>query len=189
MKKILAGCCLFLSLQLMAQEHLPNDLAAICYTWGISFPEHQQKNCDITTGPKRFDQQFEILVTDKKDDYQVMAFFVPDSLYDGMENAAVRSMVKATHFASNLEDSNIAMHSLEPTYMQATYAADWGAVYYFQPKPVLSHYEQCQMVVLEKAGRGIFYTLYFFNDFSEEVEEMIWNPKFLREVKVKSRVD
>ena len=189
MKYFLLHIALLLYIPISAQEFLPEDLTAICYTWGINFPEPQQKDCKISEGPKRFNQQFEILVQDKKDNYEVMAFFVPHSFYDGFENPAVRSMIKATHFASNLEDSNIAMHSLESSFVKNIYGADWGAVYYFRPKMELSRYRDCQLVVLEKAERGIFYTFYCFDEISEDVEQMIWNPAFLGEVKVKSRVD
>jgi len=160
------------------QDVLPEDLKSICQTWGLNFPIHQDKGTEILEGPKLFNQQFDVLIMDKKEDYAVLTFFVPHSAYGGMENAAVRSMMKATHFASNEEDSHIAMHSLNTQYVKSDFGADWGAVYYFDPKPSLIKREACQMVVLEKAQVGIFYTLYFFEEISEDVEELKWCPNF-----------
>ncbi len=161
------------------QELLPEDLKSICQTWGLTFPEHQDKGIEIHLGPKQFNQQFDVLVLDKKENYSVMTFFVPHSTYNGEENAAVRSMMKATHFASNAEDSHIAMHSLSAAYIRNDFGADWGAVYYFKPKKVLSLKSECQMVVLERAGRGIFYTLYFFEKISEDIEDLKWCPRYV----------
>jgi len=169
-----------LSFQLaFGQLHLSEDLKNICHTWGITFPIYQDKGTIITEGPKRFNQQFDVFIIDKKEDYAVMTFFVPHSAYNGMDNAAVRSMMKATHFASNEEDSHIAMHSLNTEEVKNDFGADWGAVYYFKPKLGLMNRAECQMVVLESSGRGIFYTLYFFEEFSSDVEGMKWCPEFI----------
>lgn len=165
--------------QAYGQQVLPEDLRSICQTWGLTFPIHQDKGVEILVGPKRFSQQFDVLILEKKEDYAVMTFFVPHSFYNGEENAAVRSMMKATHFASNAEDSHIAMHSLSSEYAKEDFGADWGAVYYFKPKKALMDREECQMVVLERAGRGIFYILYFFENLSEDIEELKWCPEYL----------
>ncbi len=132
------------------QQVLPEDLKNICHTWGLSFPIHQDKGTEILKGPKKFNQQFDVLIKDKKADYSVMTFFVPHSAYNGVENAAVRSMMKATHFASNAEDSHIAKHSLNAEFVKDEFGADWGAVYYFKPKTTLLDRTECQMVVSER---------------------------------------
>ncbi len=181
MKSVFLFFFLLLVNSALAQQELPNDLISVCRTWGISFPEHQDKSIEILPGSLRFSQQFEVEIFDKQDDYEVVAYFIPHANYDGKENPVVHSMMKASHFASNEVTSHVAVHALDSLHVQNLYGADWGRVYYFEPKKQLSKWAQCQMVALEKQRKGIFYVLYFFDDISEDVEEMIWNPRYLSE--------
>jgi len=162
------------------QVDLPN-FNAMCRTHQIEFPTSEDSKLKFEDGTRRFHQDFDIRIEHSKADYSVLAYFYPIVLGSEEDPPAVLSMLRASHFATNDTTAVIAAHRIDDLHVRETYGADWGRIYYFQPKQGIEDYKECQLVALHKEGHGTFYVLYFFDEFSNDVEEMIWNPTFKEE--------
>ncbi len=111
------------------------------------------QHCDYAMYSRQEKMEIRFLIRPMRDT------LVPDNPY-------IRSMALAMHLAKNEAPSPIAMHQLP----EAPYHADWGAAYFFQPKPVFGAWQHCKMLAMYKEGHGMFYVFYLFNEADKSLE-------------------
>jgi hypothetical protein len=90
----------------------------------------------------------------------------------------VRAVQRVVHLAANTDESIITGHSLADSTLLSEFNADWGKVFFFQPKEGFSRYKHCKMLVLFKDGCGMAYVLFLFNQPSAELDQRFLALRF-----------
>ena len=80
----------------------------------------------------------------------------------------VKCLTTAMHLASNSENSQLAVHSLEDLPLRQQYNADWGGMVYFQPKRGFSNKRYCKMLALYAEGKGMALVFFLFDDTEDD---------------------
>ena len=159
-----------------AQQVLPARFVTLSDSFGLQWPgmERGDQRVKFYEPEAVLGESFALGIHQPKEKYRVLVLFKPEGQ---PPIPHVKATLRANHFSDNTDESLVAIHTFTEEGLEP-YGADWGAVYYFRPKPALPAYRDCQMVSLFKLDVGTVHLLYLFDDFSPEVEEMVWNPVF-----------
>lgn len=109
-------------------------------------------------------QAYDFAASFRKEKLEIRYFFVPDDDSDAVLIPHLRVPRMAMHLASNEEDSYLSAHEIEPGLLDSIYQADWGMMFFFQPKPLFSSAKDCQMVAVYREGVGLLYAFLLFNE-------------------------
>lgn len=82
--------------------------------------------------------------------------------------------ITLANLARNEEDqADIAVHQMEAVALEEQFNADWGSIAYFHPKPQIGRYQHGKLLALFKAGQGMVYVLFLFDQGNEETIESL----------------
>jgi hypothetical protein len=81
--------------------------------------------------------------------------------------------------ASNEEIyATIAIHKIKEEDLSAAFNADWGSLFYFQPKRSFSRFRYGKLLSLYKIGKGMIYVLFLFDEADEDLENQFYTVRF-----------
>ena len=111
--------------------------------------EYQEYEFAIWSRKEKLEMRYAILPYDEKDIFSA--------------NPHILTARALTSIATNEEHANnISAIQLSEEALKRDFNADWGMVYFFQPKPGFSPFPQCRMVALYKEGRGTVLIFHLF---------------------------
>ena len=90
----------------------------------------------------------------------------------------IRGLRMVTHLATNSEDALITGHDVDTALLQSEFNADWGKVFFFQPKDGFSSYEHCKMLALYKEDVGMVYVFFLFRQARRELDNRFVAVRF-----------
>lgn len=110
-------------------------------------------------------QDYDFAITSDVEDMEIRYFALP---YDNSDTITMSPDVlclrTSTAVATNDEDAFISMMPLMRRELVETFGADWGVVYFFQPKTDFAAYQHCRMLMLFKDQVGSVFVFFLFND-------------------------
>jgi len=118
-------------------------------------------------------QNCQFAIRSKKEGLQIRYFILPWNEADpATTNPHVATFRALTSIASNADEAVIS--AIRPTKekLREDFNADWGMVYFFQPKPAFSPLPNCRMVAVCKEGQGTAFIFYLFDDPANEALDM-----------------
>ncbi|MCB0519651.1 MAG: hypothetical protein H6577_08355 [Lewinellaceae bacterium] len=144
---------------------LPETFKELLNKAGIEFFEPLEAGYkDIEPWPNPY-QPCNFAIRSRKEDLQIRYLIEPwkdgDPLSTNPHVAIFRTL---TNLATNADDALVS--AIQPTgeNLRRDFNADWGMVYFFQPKKGFSDKPFCRMVALYKEGKGMAYIFYLFDD-------------------------
>lgn len=82
----------------------------------------------------------------------------------------VEGLRMASHLAVNEEDAVITSIGITEDELKENFNADWGKIYFFQPKDSFSEREHCKMLALYAEGKGMVLVFFLFDEPSRELD-------------------
>ncbi|GJM36010.1 MAG: hypothetical protein DHS20C18_50110 [Saprospiraceae bacterium] len=167
---------------LEAQNDLPTDFQSRLDQAGLSFiypadaGYKQRKNGDSPYLDSHY------TIRSRKEKMEIRYHVLP---YDEHDPTADLPHIKASrlliHLASNDATKLLTGHNLSSQSLKEDYQADWGKVFYFQPKASFSTYQHCQMLALFREGKGMAYVFFLFNQPQPTIEYRMQALEFVPE--------
>ncbi len=104
-----------------------------------------------------------------------------DTLLPAFNYPNIRSGRLLMHLSRNDGEYLITGKPIEPELLQTRYQADWGAVYFFQPKRKYAPFPHAKMTVVYRESAGTAYTLYSFEDPTPTLDRTVFDLRFIQE--------
>lgn len=82
------------------------------------------------------------------------------------------------HLASNDEDALISALGIGEEELEESYNADWGKIFFFQPKKSFSQRKHCKMLALYAEGKGMAFIFFLFDEPSKELNNPFLTLRF-----------
>ncbi len=114
-------------------------------------------------------QHCQFAIRSRKEGLQIRYFILPWNDDDPTTtNPHLVTFRAITSIAINEDEAVIS--AIQPTKetLLKDFNADWGMIYFFQPKPGFSDKPSCRMVALCKEGQGTAFIFYLFDDPANE---------------------
>ena len=114
-------------------------------------------------------QHCQFAIRSRKENLQIRYFILPWNDDDPTTtNPHLTTFRAITSIATNADEAVIS--AIQPTKetLLKDFNADWGMIYFFQPKPGFSDLPNCRMIALCKEGQGTAFIFYLFDDPANE---------------------
>lgn len=169
-KSILGPAAFILPTFCFSQKiEMPAPFLELLQKAGIEFYEPLEAGYkDIEPWPNPY-QPCNFAIRSRKEDLQIRYLIEPWKDNDPISaNPHVAIFRTLSNLATNADEALIS--AIQPTRadLQKDFNADWGIVYFFQPKEGFSEKPFCRMVALYKEGKGMAYIFYLFDDPANE---------------------
>jgi hypothetical protein len=155
---------------LSAQKiHFPPQFQQLLDQTGIEFFEPLDAGYrDIVPLENEY-QSCHFAIRSKREDLQIRYFILPWNDGDPTTtNPHLATFRALTSVAVNSDEAVISAIQPEREKLRNDFNADWGMIYFFQPKPGFSELPACRMVSLCKEGKGTVFIFYLFDDPANE---------------------
>lgn len=164
--------CFFLApaFELHAQKiQYPPDFQQLLTLAGLEFFEPVEAGYRDIQLPENEFQPCQFALRSGKEDLQIRYFIQPwDDLDPRTTNPHVTAFRAVTSIAANAEETVISAIRPARETLLNDFNADWGMIYFFQPKPGFSDLPNCRMIALCKEGKGTAFIFYLFDDPANE---------------------
>ncbi len=148
---------------------MPAPFLELLQKTGIEFYEPLEAGYkDIEPWPNPY-QPCNFAIRSRKEDLQIRYLIEPWKDNDPISaNPHVAIFRTLSNLATNADEALIS--AIQPTSadLHKDFNADWGMVYFFQPKKGFSDKPFCRMVALYKEGKGMAYIFYLFDNPANE---------------------
>ncbi len=119
---------------------------------------------DLQPLPNPF-QDYQFAMRSGKEKLEIRYFIMPwDENKPESTLPNVESFRTVTSVASNAQDALISAIQPEPQKILEDFNADWGMIYFFQPKEEFANWPFCRLVVLHKKEKGTAMVFYLFDN-------------------------
>ena len=110
-------------------------------------------------------QRYDYAIRSRKEKLEIRYIIVPYEEHNPKTHfPQVGSMRMLTNLASNNQDLLVTGLDIEAEQLKEEFNADWGKVFFFQPKAGFSRKLHCKMLALHKEGKGTAYVFFLFDD-------------------------
>lgn len=110
-------------------------------------------------------QQYDFGIRSGKEKLEIRYFILPwneNNPYSTQPN--ITAFRAVTNAATNADEAVISAIQPAKETLEKDFNADWGMVYFFQPKPGFANSPFCRMVALAKEGQATVLVFYLFDD-------------------------
>ncbi len=139
---------------------------------GIALPRHHFQPCDFA-------------IRSRKEQLEIRYLIVPfqnEASNPVAQAPHVHCMRLVSHLASNDEQAVITILSIDEAELRETFNADWGKLFFFQPKPGFSERSHCKLLALHAEGKGTALVFFLFDQPSKELDNRHVALRFLDDV-------
>lgn len=167
---LLAFGFLLFGLKLSAQKiHFPPHFQQLLDQTGIEFFEPLDAGYREVDTVENDYQNCQFAIRSRWEDLQIRYFILPWNEADpSTTNPHLATFRALTSVAVNSDEAVISAIQPEREKLRNDFNADWGIVYFFQPKTGFSELPACRMVSLCKEGKGTVFIFYLFDDPANE---------------------
>ena len=127
-------------------------------------------------------QSFDFAIRSRREKLEIRYLIEP---WRAGDRSFLAPHVKATrlllHLATNDQDMVMTGLDVEPAVLHEQFNADWGKVFFFQPKRGFSHAPNCKMLALFREGKGMAYVLFLFDEPGPELDFRFEALRFVEE--------
>lgn len=99
--------------------------------------------------------------------YQIAPYSEHNPIFQALHVECMRQII---HLAANDEESVITVLSIDDEELSRDFNADWGKIFFFQPKDQFSTSKHCKMLALYAEGKGIVLVYFLFDKPSQELD-------------------
>ncbi len=182
-KVILLIVSWFLTQTAFGQLKYSDDFLSLLNHAEIDFYEPVEGNYKTRKIYKEYYQPCDFAMHSRKEDMEVRYLIAPYSEKGPAFNAPhVETVRMVAHLASNDPEAVITVLSLEEEALREDFNADWGKIYFFQPKEQFSTSKHCKLLSLYAEGKGIAMVFFLFDKPSPELDNRFLALRFKDEV-------
>ncbi len=124
----------------------------------VRLDKHTFQPCDFGIRSRREKLEIRYLVAPYSENN--LAFQVPQ----------VECFRMVSHLATNDEDAVVTSLGISEDELRENFNADWGKIYFFQPKESFSERTHCKMLALYAEGKGMVLVFFLFDEPSQELD-------------------
>ncbi len=127
------------------------------------------------------ESEYQILLRSKQEKMEIRYRLEPE--LEGAPTADKPQLMAsrlALHLCKNSPDAFITGHGFDDFDSRMDFGADWAKLFTFPPKTSFGNYEYCRMLALYKAGRGMIYVFFLFDDPPDLLEYRLYAAQFLK---------
>jgi hypothetical protein len=147
----------------------PADFRQILNQTGVEFFEPLDACYKDFQPPVNEFQNCQFAIRSRREDMEIRYLVIPWNENNPATTAPhVITFRTLTTLASNADEAVISAIQPEKEVLQKDFNADWGMIYFFQPKAGISDLPNCRMVALHKEGKGTVFVFYHFKDAENE---------------------
>ncbi len=112
-------------------------------------------------------QDYQLAIFSKREDLEIRYAIQPfEEHHPFSANPHVLTMRSITSVATNDPEKAISAIPLDKLSLKQDFNADWGMIYFFQPKEKFAYYKHCRMLALYKEGKGTAFVYFLFDESS-----------------------
>lgn len=116
-------------------------------------------------------QSYDFAIRSRKEKMEIRYLIDPWRDNNPLSGAPqVRSTQLLMHLATNQGEGMIIGQNIGYEKLLDDFNADWGKVFYFEPKDDFSLYKECKLLVLHKGGVGTAYVFFLYDKITVELD-------------------
>ena len=132
---------------------------------------------------KNFLQDYNFAIRSRKEKLEIRYLIEPWQENDPSFQAPhVRCVSKLMNLATNNQEVVMTGLDIDTSQLAEEFNADWGKVFFFQPKPHFSKNQHIKMLALFKEGKGMAYVFFLFDEPSRDLDNRIIALRFKEEL-------
>ena len=143
----------------------PDDFNLLLHQAGLAFFEPLEAGYKDISLPENEYQHCQLAIRSGKEDLEIRYFILPWNDLDPTTSQPHLITFRAlTSIATNADDAIISAIQPDRVTLTRDFNADWGMIYFFQPKPGFSDHPFCRMISICKEEKGTAFIFYLFDD-------------------------
>ncbi len=167
----LTTCCLWLFQMAAAQIELTETFRQLIEGARIDFYQPVEGSYREVRLLKTPFQPCDFAIRSRREKIEIRYLIAPYSEYSPVFQAPhVECFRLISHLATNEEDAVITSLRISEDELQEDFNADWGRIYFFQPKKSFSDFRHCKMLALHAEGKGMALVFFLFDEPSPELD-------------------
>ena len=161
----------FFSTPLLAQLELEGNFPHKLKQVGLDFIYPVESDYKIRRIPNNTYQDYDFCISSRKEKLEIRYLVdLPKANSPFAWAPHIRSTQMATHLATNHEDGIITVQRIPEEQLLEDFNADWGKVYFFEPKTSFSNKSHCRMLALFKEDRGMAFVFFLFDEIKPSLD-------------------
>lgn len=165
---LLSFCFTLFSNNTFAQIKISDSFSEKLTQMDLEFLQPLEQSYKKTSVYRNDILKYDFAIKARKADMEIRFILEPESA-NGSSFPHIHAPARASSVATNDEDSRMVFHDMSKKDLKE-YGADWGSVFFFQPKEDFTDKDHCKLLVLYKEGKGTAYVFYLFDKATEEVD-------------------
>ncbi len=162
---------LFASGSILAQISYPDNFLHLLKNANVDFYEPTEGSYKDIRLSKADYQPCDFALRSRREKLEMRYLVAPYSPHNWVFTAPhVEALRMASHLATNEQESVITSFAVSETELTSHFNANWGRVYFFQPKPIFSDRKHCKMLALYAEGKGMVIVFFLFDEPSRELD-------------------
>ncbi|MBR9920436.1 MAG: hypothetical protein GYB31_06315 [Bacteroidetes bacterium] len=110
-------------------------------------------------------QDYHYAIRSDKEDMEIRYYVLPYNEQDTLSMFPdVLCLRASSSVAVNDDEALMSMLPILRTELRQNFGADWGIIYFFEPKPDFTGFKHCRMLALHKEGIGSVLVFFLFDD-------------------------
>jgi hypothetical protein len=165
---VLMMCTLNLRAQVAPQEAFQQKLNLA----GLFFMEPVEGKYKPLRKPADLYQQYDYAIRSRREKMEIRYLVEPwreNNPLSGVPH--VRATQLVMHLATNQGEGLIIGQNIGQETLLDDFNADWGKVFYFEPKDAFSLNRECKLLVLHKGGLGTAYVFFLYDKITVELDK------------------
>lgn len=139
---------------------------------GLFFMEPVEGKYKALRKPSDLYQDYDYAIRSRREKMEIRYLIEPwreNNPLSGVPH--VRASRLVMHLATNQGEGMIIGQNIGQETLLDDFNADWGKVFYFEPKDAFSLNRECKLLVLHKAGLGTAYVFFLYDKITVELDK------------------
>ncbi len=165
--------------RLLAQVDLSDHFVDLLDAAGIGFIEPlEARYKDIRLSSRQL-ADYDFAMRSRREKLEIRYRIHPYRAEDPLSEAPhVRAIRLLMHLATNQQQAVMRGLEVDEEDLQAAFRADWGKVFFFQPKTSFSTAAHCKMLALHREGQGTAFVFFLFDEAGAALDHRFFALQF-----------
>lgn len=139
---------------------------------GVFFMEPVEGKYKALKKVKRPFQRYDFTIRSRQEKMEIRYLIEPWQEHNPLSALPqVRASQLVMHLASNQEEGVIIGQNIGEETLLDDFNADWGKVFFFEPKDTFSQNGECKLLVLHKGGAGTAYVFFLYDKITTALDK------------------